>query len=411
MGVYIMSVISENYKINKCIYSSKNSFVYEATNTLNNKPVIVKTINVEIFDLSILAKLKNEYKLISKIKSDFVVKAIDYLKMKESFYIVMEYCDGTTLLEYMSNHKIAVKEFLYIAIKIVEGLSDIHKIGIIHKDINPSNIIYDPKNRKVKIIDFGISTEFSFEKPQELNLNSFEGTLYYMSPEQTGRMNRSIDFRTDFYSLGITFYKMLCGRLPFESESPTEIIFSHIAKIPPLASETNIEVPIVLSKIISKLLSKMPEDRYANADGILYDLNKCLHMLRNDGKIQEFNICQGDYIDRFEILKKLYGRDSEISSLNTAYGNILNNNKSLIAIGGYSGVGKTSLVNELHKPIVNSKGIFISGKFDQYQRNVPYYAFFKAINQLCDYILSEPESNIKIWKSKLENASRRMEVY
>lgn len=396
-----MAITKEIYEINKCIYSSKNYVIYEATNTLDNKPVIVKTINVEIFDLSILARLKNEYNLISKIKSNFVVKVIDYIKIKDNFYIVMEYCEGIPLSEYIIKHKISIKEFLYVAIKIVEGLRDIHKNGIIHKDINPSNIIYDPKNRKVKIIDFGIATEFSFEKPQELNLNSFDGTLYYISPEQTGRMNRSIDFRTDFYSLGVTFYEMLCGSHPFESESPTEIIFSHIAKTPPSAIESNIKVPVMLSKIISKLLSKMPEDRYANADGILYDLNKCLHMITNEGKIQEFDIGMGDYSDRFEIPKKLYGRESEISSLNEIYGNVVNNGKSLIAIGGYSGVGKTHLVNELHKPIVNSRGIFISGKFDQYQRNVPYYAFFKAINMFCDYILSESENSIKNWKSRL----------
>jgi diguanylate cyclase (GGDEF)-like protein len=396
--------IKEKYEILQCLYNSGKCIIYSAINTSTNERVAIKTFSTDLYDLANIANLKKEYNLMAKIESEFVMRALDYLKIGDGFYIIMEYCDGITLSEYLSKHMISVKEFLYIAPKIVSGISDIHKKGIIHKDLNPSNIIYDPKTREVTIIDFGISTEFSYEKPLELNPNSFEGTLNYLSPEQTGRMNRSIDFRTDFYSLGVSFYEMLCGSRPFESDSPTELIYSHIAKIPPLLHQTNPSVPYMLSKIIARLMSKMPEDRYANAAGIIYDLNKCLENLDHDGKITEFELGYGDYTYRFEIPKKLYGRGNERSQLLAFYNNIVRNGKEWVVIGGYSGVGKTSLVNELHKPIVKSNGIFISGKFDQYQRNVPYYAFFQAIDQFCGYILSEPESKMVIWKAKLAKA-------
>ncbi len=392
------------YEINECIHSSKNSTIYTATNTITNERALLKKINADISDLSTLARVQNEYNLITKINSEFILKAKEYLKYGSDFCIVMEYYDGITLAEYIRKHSISVKEFLYIAQKIVRGLADIHEAGIIHKDINPSNIIYDPRARKVTIIDFGLATEFSYERPQELDLNSFQGTLHYVSPEQTGRMNRSVDLRTDFYSLGVTFFEMLCGRRPFEIESPTELIYSHLAKIPLMANKINSQVPEMLARIIFRLMEKMPENRYCHADGILFDLNKCLNELAANNEISEFELGMGDYLDKFEIPQTLYGREKEIASLLKAYQNIEKGGKTLLAIGGFSGVGKTSLVGELHKPIVNSKGIFIGGKFDQYHRNVPYYVLSQAIGHFCDIILSENEKSIDVWKTRIENA-------
>ena len=330
-------------------------------------------------------------------------EAIDYSKVGDSYYLVLEYCEGVSLLDYIKEHNISIKEFLSIALQIVQALSDIHNAGFIHKDINPANIIYNNKTRKVNIIDFGLSAEFSREKSLNMEVVP-EGTVYYISPEQTGRMNHTIDFRSDFYSLGVTFFEMLCGCHPFESESQTQIIYMHLAKLPPLVKEINLNVPEMLSRLIYKLMAKMPEDRYLKAEGIFFDLNKCLEMLDLEDTIIEFKLGTGDYSDHFEIPQKLYGRDNEISILMTTYHEILKGRKELITIAGHSGIGKTSLVGELYKPIVNSNGMFIYGKFDQYHRNIPYIAISQAIEQFCNFILSENEKNIQTWKIKITTA-------
>lgn len=392
---------NENYNNIKRIYTSKNSNVYTAVNKLTGNPVVLKTVNESIVDEYGFAKLQNEYNILSKIKSEFVPGVIDYSKVGDGFYLVLEYCEGVSLLDYIKEHKISIKEFLYIAMQIVHALSDIHNLGIIHKDINPANIIYNNKTRKVSIIDFGLSTEFTHEKPLNMESNVSEGTLYYISPEQTGRMNHTIDFRSDFYSLGVTFFEMICGCHPFESESQTQIIYMHLAKLPPVVKEINPNVPEMLSRIIYKLMAKMPEDRYLKAEGIFFDLNKCLEMLGFEDAIMEFKLGTGDYSDHFEIPQKLYGRDKEISILMTTYHEILKGGKQLITIAGHSGIGKTSLVGELYKPIANSNGIFINGKFDQYHRNIPYIAISQAIEQFCNFILSENEKNIEIWKARI----------
>lgn len=392
------------YKIIGQIYSSSNSILYTAVDTeSNNKSVVMKAINTSLYSNEIkLAKLRNEYKLLCQINSDFVIRARDYVYYEGSEFLVTESGGGKPLSRYISEQDITVEHFLTLAIQIVRGLEDIHIQGIIHKDINPTNIIYRSETESIKIIDFGNSTEFSYEKPQDIQFNG--GTLKYISPEQTQRVNRSIDFRTDFYSLGVMFYEMLCNRPPFVSDSPTELIYSHIAKTPQSVSEIQPEVPAMVSGIISKLMEKMPEDRYSSATGIRCDLEKCLYLLRGNGFIDQFELGNDDHPDRFEISKKIYGRNNELSKLLMLYDDFLEKGKCLVTIGGYSGTGKTSLVNQLQKKIAHTNGVMVSGKIDQYQRNVPCYAIFKAVEQLCDYILSESESVLLAWKVKLSAA-------
>ncbi len=390
----------DKYQIIKQLYSSFNSILYIAKDTETSEKVVLKTINASLLnDEQKLSRLRNEYKLGRKIKSDFVVRAIDYIEYEDNYFYVMEYCDGMTLSQYMNNNQISCEQFLNIAIQIVNGLEAIHQQGIIHKDINPSNIVYNQAEQSIKIIDLGIASEFSYEKPQEVQLNV--GTLKYISPEQTQKMNQSVDFRTDFYSLGVMFYEMLCGTLPFVSESPTELIYAHLAKMPQPISEINQEVPAMISKIVAKLMAKMPEERYASAAGIKHDLETCILSLQKNGEIHDFVLGEHDYTGRFEVSKKIYGREEEIHQLLALYNDFFQQGKCFVTIGGYSGTGKTTLVNQLQKNIAHTNGIFISGKFDQYQRNVPYYAFFRAIEQLCDYIFSESEEVLNEWKTKI----------
>ncbi|MDD3364362.1 MAG: AAA family ATPase [Syntrophomonas sp.] len=386
------------------IYCSSNSIIYKAFNEETNEKVIIKTLNKELYDAKSLSKLKNEYKLLKELQGEYVVKAYKFLNVENRFSMVIEDFRAISLDQYLSTSRIGIREFLYIALEITKCLDHIHKNQVIHKDINPSNIVYNKDNKVLKLIDFGIASKFSFETMQPLNPNKLEGTLSYISPEQTGRMNRPVDYRTDFYSLGVTLYELACRRLPFVSDDPAEIVHCHIAKTPWPAHQVNPEIPKAVSGIIAKLMAKMPENRYKNAQGIMFDLYTCLEQIDDSGVVEEFELGSRDISDKFEVPKKLYGRKYDLEKLLASFENISKGSAEFILIGGYSGIGKTSLVNELHKPIMKEHGMFISGKYDQFNRNTPYSACFQAIDQFCSYILSEPETEIERWKKRISEA-------
>ncbi|MGE5658820.1 MAG: AAA family ATPase, partial [Actinomycetota bacterium] len=234
-----------------------------------------------------------------------------------------------------------------------------------------------------------------------VNPNVLEGTLAYISPEQTGRMNRGIDYRTDFYSLGVTFYELLTGELPFQSSDPMELVHCHIAKSPKLVNEINPEIPDVLSEIVSKLMAKNAEDRYQSALGLKRDLEKCWEQLQTKGRIEAFAIVQRDLCDRFIIPDKLYGRDAEVQSLLKAFDRVASGSSELMLVAGFSGIGKTAVVNEVHKPIVRQRGYFIKGKFDQFNRNIPFSAFVQAFRSLMGQILSASDIELARWKEQI----------
>jgi len=395
---------AENLANFETIYCSSSSIIYKAFNVETNEKVILKTLNRELYDSKSLSKLKNEYELLKKLQGEYVVKAYEFLTVENRFSMVIEDFGAISLDQYLSTSKIEIMEFLYLALEICKCLHHIHKNQVIHKDINPSNIVYNQKSKTVKLIDFGIASEFSFETMQALNPNKLEGRLSYISPEQTGRMNRPVDYRTDFYSLGVTLYELVCGQLPFVSEDPAEIVHFHIARTPLPAHQKNPKIPKVVSKILGKLMAKMPEERYKNAQGIMFDLYKCIEQMDDSGVIEEFELGSRDILDKFEVPKKLYGRKNELEKLLASFEYISKGNAEFILIGGYSGIGKTSLVNELHKPIIKKHGMFISGKYDQFNQNTPYSACFHAIDQFCSYILSEPEIQIECWKKRISEA-------
>ena len=245
---------------------------------------------------------------------------------------------------------------LAISIALCEIIDQIHQKKIIHKDINPSNLLLNQENNIIKLIDFGISTTLPRENPEICHPNLLEGTLQYISPEQTGRMNRGIDYRTDYYSLGITFYKMLTGVLPYESTDSMELVHYHIAKRPIAPSVLDPNIPEVVSNIILKLMTKTVEDRYQSALGLKKDLQLCLGQLEKKGKIDSFPLAQTDLSDRFKIPEKLYGRDNEIKILLDAFNNVSDGRAELLFVAGYSGIGKSSLVYEVHKPIIEKRG-------------------------------------------------------
>ena len=398
------------YQINNKIYDGIRTVVYQGKKTGEAVPVIIKVIKNPYPTPEDIARVRHEYEIIKNLQLTGVVKAIDLEKSKRGLALIIEDFGGQSLTHFLASNKPDLTTFLNIAIAIAKSLGQLHEKQIIHKDIKPQNIIINPHTGEVKITDFSVASRLSIQNQTPTNPNSLEGSLAYMSPEQTGRMNRILDYRSDFYSLGVTFYQILTGKLPFTTTDPLELVHSHIAISPVPPSEITTNIPLAISNIILKLLAKTAEARYQSAAGLKFDLETCLIQLQNTGKIDEIIIGRRDQGSQLLIPQKLYGREAEVSQLLATFERVNSDSiadekikccSEMMLVSGYSGIGKTAVVNEIHKPIVRQRGYFISGKFDQFQRNIPYSAIVNAFQSLIRQLLSETNENLEIWKSKL----------
>ncbi|MEG4585593.1 AAA family ATPase [Microcoleus sp. MOSTC5] len=385
--------------VQKLLYESANSLVYRALREADHQPLILKLLKESYPTPQELLRYRTEYRITRELKEAGVVQVYDLQKYQNSLVMFVEDFGGESLKIWMQQRKFSLNEFLLLAIATTETLGQIHSANIIHKDINPSNIVFNPATEQIKIIDFGISTQLTRETPSLKNPNILEGTLAYISPEQTGRMNRALDYRTDFYSLGITFYELLTGKLPFETEDPLELVHCHIARQPLPPHQIEPEIPRILSQIVSKMMEKNAENRYQTALGLKHDLDTCLVQLQATGNIDQFALGTRDITDRFLIPEKLYGRETEVFNLLAAFERVRNASTEMMLVAGFSGIGKTAVVNEVHKPIARQRGYFIKGKYDQFQRNIPFSAFVQAFRELMGELLSESDAQLHIWKT------------
>ncbi|MGK7923913.1 MAG: AAA family ATPase [Spirulina sp.] len=392
------------------IHDSSNSQVYRARRIGDRQSVILKFLNRDYPTSEQIRRYKQEYHLTCQLDAPGIIKAYNLEEWQRSYAIALEDFGGISLQQWLKNQKtLELREFLELAIAATESLLQIHAQNIIHKDINPANIVFNPQTKELKIIDFGIATQLSRENPTLKNPNVLEGTLAYISPEQTGRMNRGLDYRTDFYSLGVTFYELLTGQLPFNSQDPLELVHAHIAKLPQFTQfqipNSKFQIPSILQEIVLKLIAKNAEDRYQSAYGLKVDLEYCLQQLTETGNIVPFPLAREDISDRLQIPQKLYGREKEITILLSAFERVAETGHvELMLVAGYSGIGKSSLVRELYKPITARRGYFISGKFDQFQRNIPYSAIVAAFRGLIEQLLGENEQQLQVWRQKLLQA-------
>jgi len=391
-----------NYQITDKIFESANTRVYRGQRNEDNQPVILKVLKENYPSPEKLTHYRQEYEITRNLNIEGVINTYGLEKYQNTLMIVLEDFGGQSLQK-LFNAPLDIGEFLALAIQITEILGEIHAANVIHKDINSSNIILNPTTRQLKIIDFGISTVLPRENQTLKNPNQLEGTLAYLSPEQTGRMNRALDYRTDFYSLGVTFYELLTQRLPFESQDAMELVHCHLAKQPALPHDLNPDIPPVISNIILKLLAKTAEERYQSAWGLKTDLQECKPKFAQDGKF-ELSLGQHDFSEKLQIPQKLYGREYEIKILLTAFERASQGQREMMLVTGYAGIGKSSLVQETHKPITEKRGYFISGKFDQFQRNIPYAAFVNAFTELARQLLTESEKQLIEWKEKILKA-------
>ncbi len=434
--------ISSGYRIVEHLYESSSTLTYRAIRQLDNRPVILKIIREAYPSPERIAMFKREYELIRQLNlagipqvesletlaSDRLLQATTHPSQEAAaasvgntttrtsgpthlspivWVIVMEDTGGNSLHRLGWCGTLSLGRFLLLAIDIVEVLGHIHQQHVMHKDINPSNIICTPETGDVKIIDFGIATVVSREHQTFRNPGVLEGTLAYMSPEQTGRMNRVIDYRTDFYSLGVTLYELLTGSMPFRSNDALELVHSHIARQPEPPHQHNPHLPASLSAVILKLMAKNAEDRYQSAYGIRADL-ELIHAwwvgqettasLSSPIAVADtFEPGQFDVPDRFQIPQKLYGRDDEVAVLLSAFEHVSNGGCELMLVTGQAGIGKTALVQEVYKPITQQHGYVIAGKFDQFQRDRPYSAFIQAFRSLVRHVLTESDTEIAHW--------------
>ncbi|MDF5737815.1 MULTISPECIES: serine/threonine-protein kinase PknK [unclassified Nostoc] len=392
------------YRISEELYNGSRTLVYRGYRETDLLPVVIKLLKNPYPSFSELLSFRNQYTIAKNLNSPLIVQTYSLEAYQNGYALVMEDFGGISLKNYFTSDQTryiaSLQQFLGIAIALCNTLDILYRERIIHKDIKPANILINPETKQVKLIDFSIASLLPRETQTLINPNVLEGTLAYISPEQTGRMNRGIDYRTDFYSLGVTFYELLTGKLPFASNDPMELVYSHIAKQPPLLGKRE-EIPQVISDIVIKLMAKNAESRYQSALGVKFDLENCLHQLQVSGEIHNFEIALRNVCDRFLIPDKLYGRETEVATLLQAFERVSKGVTEMMLVAGFSGIGKTTVVNEVHKPIVRQRGYFIKGKYDQFQRNIPFSAFVQAFRDLMEQLLTESDTQIQQWKNKI----------
>lgn len=398
---------STSFEFKERLYDGRTTFVFRAARRSDEAPVVLKILK-EAYASELLPRFKREFEIAASLNGtasagpsiDGVVKVLEFKTVDHLPSIVMEDFGGTSL---NFDHIVwSLEDFFPLALQVVEALGQVHSRQVMHKDINPSNIIFNAATGHAKLIDFGLSTILPRENIGHSTINVLEGTLAYISPEQTGRINRAVDYRTDFYSLGVTFYELLTGQLPFEEKDPLALLHSHLAKTPVSPHELNRNIPVALSNIVMKLLAKNAEDRYQSAYGLKADLRECQQQWRENRAIHEFSLAQRDISDRFQISQKLFGRAKESQVLLSAFENVRNGACELILVSGYAGIGKSSLVNELQIPVTQQNGYFISGRYIQSENQVPYSALIEALRSLIQQLLSESEEQLAILRSRLQ---------
>ncbi len=396
------------------LYESTNSLVFRGRRMADDQLIIIKMLKEAFAPPERIAWFKREYELTRSLHMIGVPQVYALVTEQNHWLMLQEDFGGESLTRLKLAGKLSLKDFLDLAIAITDILGHIHQHHVMHKDINPSNIVLNPTTGVVKIIDFGIATVLSRKTPSFRNPNVLEGTLAYMSPEQTGRMNRAIDYRTDFYSLGCTFYELLTEQRPFMNEDPLELVHCHIARQPLPPHTLNTAIPQELSDIILKLMDKNAEDRYQSAYGIKSDLSfvagkklvveQPVDLLSNTPQGQSFTPGLHDVSREFQISQKLYGREREITYLLDTFEYAQKGTSEFMLISGPAGIGKTALVQEIYRPVTRQHGFFATGKCDQFQRNVGYYVFIQAFQGLIRYLLTESDDRIAEWRTKLLTA-------
>jgi predicted ATPase/class 3 adenylate cyclase len=395
------------FRLVERLHSSAPRVVYRAVRLADGRDAILKTLAGPYPSARDVAELRHEFHVAQKLGIDGVIRvhglvphgvgnvAIEMEPFGLSLAALMEQREGRPL---------PLDRFLDIACRLARILGQMHELDVVHKDVMPRNVLIDPATDELRLIDFGISSELTREHQSTFLSKRLEGSLPYISPEQTGRMNRALDYRSDYYSLGVTFFELLTGRLPFAADTALEWVHRHISQAPPAAHEVDAAVPEALSRIVSKLMAKDVEDRYQSTFGLIADLERCREALAGTGRVPPFDPGESDISRKFQVPQRLYGRGPELERLESTLADVAGGSTALCLVSGYSGVGKSALVNELGQSIVRLKGYLIQGKFDQFQQNSAYGGLALALRDLVQQLLGESAERLDTWRQAFQTA-------
>ena len=422
-----------DYETTETVYSGENSTIYRARSIDAASTVILKVLKGDHPSTKRLDRFRREFDTASRIQSPKVLRFFRQEPWINTLVSVVEDFGAESLDNRLRQGPVLLRESLTTAIGICQSLSAIHDAGYIHNDINPANVLcnrpalrafgkkgsgtvagtaqrvlrttvpdpFFPNALIIKLAGFSLSLPLGriLAAPQASGV--LEGSLPYMSPEQTGRMNRPVDCRSDLYSLGVTLYELFTGHRPFASDDPLELIHCHIARRPVPPGSRSSATPEPLSDIVLKLMEKSAEDRYQSIEGVTADLMECSRQLDTYGSISPFPRARRDVSSRFQLSTKLYGRERDVVTLSRAFERVVGGAMELTLVSGQSGVGKSTLVQELYRPLAVARGRYITGKYDQYQRGVPYSALSNALNSFCDQLLCESPDAVQTWRQRI----------
>ncbi|WP_299177342.1 AAA family ATPase [uncultured Neptuniibacter sp.] len=400
-------MVSDHLLYTDIIHQGKHSRISKAVVERDQEPpynVIVKQISSDDRSKNAQLRLSHEFSILSQLKIDAVCSPMELRQTDHGNIILFPAINAISLRRWLTLQRPDFNQRLDAALNIAKAVGQIHEAGIIHKQISPDNILITPDTLQIRIIDFALSSRLQREHPIAITAPNSKQDLTYIAPEQTGRINRVIDYRSDYYGLGVTLYELFTGNPPFESEESLELIHCHLARQPVEPYILNTDLPEPLSQIIMKLLAKDAGMRYQSSFGLRNDLQNCI-ALQHTQKNESFQVGAQDISERFELPQKLYGRDTTINALKHCFDSASQGEQSLILLSGYAGIGKSSLAHEIRHYITQQHGFFAAGKFDQYHRNRPYTAIYQALQTLIRQLLTESDDQIRYWREHLLTAT------